>query len=166
MSQPAIVHTDTRDLRSAFGRFATGVTVVTAMSPTGPIGITVNSFASISLDPALVSFSLANDGGRTASFLDAEHYAIHVLDAAQQDTCWAFVSSIDAFAACDHQPNRHGVPVLSDTLATFECRRHITYPGGDHTIVLAEIEHYRWRDGDALGFFGGKLTAIQAANQT
>ncbi|MEM9605358.1 MAG: flavin reductase family protein [Pseudomonadota bacterium] len=154
---------NTRDLRSAFSRFATGVTLVTASSPTGPIGITVNSFASVSLEPALVSFSLANDGGRTASFLSAAHYAIHVLDAAQLDTCRAFVSSIDAFSTCESTPNVHGVPVLHDALATFECKRHATYPGGDHTIVLAEIERYRWRDGDALGFFGGQLTAFQSA---
>lgn len=166
MSYSASATTDIRDLRNAFGRFATGVTVVTATSPKGPIGITVNSFASVSLEPALVSFSLANDGGRTESFLAAPHYAIHVLDAEQLDTCHAFVSSINAFSNCDHTANAHGVPVLAGALATFECRRHAIYPGGDHTIVLAEIEHYRWRDGDALGFFGGKLTAIQAANHT
>ncbi|MEM6988013.1 MAG: flavin reductase family protein [Pseudomonadota bacterium] len=157
---------NSRDLRSAFSRFATGVTLVTASSPSGPIGITVNSFASVSLDPALVSFSLANDGGRTQSFLAAEHYAIHVLDASQLETCRAFVSSINAFATCDSTPNQHGVPVLHDALATFECRRHATYPGGDHTIVLAEIERYRWREGDALGFFGGQLTAFHRASNT
>lgn len=157
---------DTRDLRSAFARFATGVTLVTASSPTGPIGITINSFASVSLEPALVSFSLANDGGRTASFLAAEHYAIHVLNADQLDTCRAFASSIDAFATCEYTPNAEGVPVLQDALATFECARHATYPGGDHTIVLAEIERYRWRSGDALGFFGGQLTAFHSVPKT
>ncbi len=164
MTQPATQAVDTRDLRNALGRFATGVTVVTAVTPTGPIGITVNSFASVSLEPALVSFSLANDGGRTKAFLDAEHYAIHVLDAEQLDMCWAFVNAIDAFENCDHATNAHGVPVISGALATFECRRSAIYPGGDHSIVLAEIDRYHWRDGDALGFFGGKMTAIRAAN--
>ena len=97
-------------------------------------------------EPALVSFSLANDGGCTASFLEADHYAIHVLDAAQADTCWAFLLN----HAFDQSTDADGVPV--GTMHSPSSARAATYPGGDHTIVLAEIKRYTWRDGDAPGF--------------
>ena len=87
---------NTRLLRDAFGRFATGVTVVTAMSEDGPVGITANSFTSVSLDPPMVLWSPSKTSRRFPYFDKATHYAIHVLAAEQETLCWGFAK--DAFA--------------------------------------------------------------------
>lgn len=147
---------NTRLLRDAFGRFTTGVTVVTAMSEDGPVGITANSFTSVSLDPAMVLWSPSKSSRRFPYFDKAEHFAIHVLAANQDALCWGFAK--DAFALKDmaHDLNAEGVPVLGNTLARFECKQAAKFDGGDHRIILGEVLRAEMRDGDGLVFFGGK----------
>ena len=81
------------DFRAALGRFATGVTVVTCQTELGPLGITANSFASVSLDPPLVLWSPAKSSSRYPAFLEAEHFAVHVLESGQRDLCRQFTKS-------------------------------------------------------------------------
>ena len=146
-----------RQLRDAFGRFATGVTVVTAQSANGPIGITVNSFASVSLDPALVLWSPAKETRRYQPFVDASHYAIHVLADNQADICGAFAKDAFALNSIEHILNDENVPLIPGCLARFECKQVNIFDGGDHSIILGEVQRAEMREGDALAFFAGKF---------
>ena len=149
--------TNTRELRNAFGQFATGVTLVTVNSPEGVVGIVANSFSSVSLTPPMVLWCPDRNSRRYKYFETAEHYAIHVLSADQQDICWAVAK--DAYALRDKSlaENDQGVPLLEDCLARFECRRHAAYEGGDHVIMLGTVERAQLRqEGEPLTFFKGK----------
>lgn len=148
---------DTRALRDAFARFATGVTVVTADSDSGPVAITANSFTSVSLDPPLVLWCLGLDSNRYDAFSDAEHFAIHVLSAEQRDLCDLFAKDGDALAEKSHARNPQNVPVLDNCLARFDCVRRDVYRAGDHAVIVAEVMAVGHQSGQALGFFQGKL---------
>ena len=130
-----------RDFRNALGQFATGVTVVTARSPEGqPVGMTVSSFNSVSLQPPLVLWSLGNHVGSYPVFAQCSHYNIHVLGAHQKALALQFARpGIDRFAGVDWQANAHGVPLLGDCLASFECKAHSRHSAGDHLILIGEV---------------------------
>lgn len=149
---------NTRQLRDAFGRFATGVTIVTAPSEQGPIAITANSFSSVSLDPPLVLWSPDKNSRRFPFFEKAEHYAIHILAADQDALCWNVAKNFDGLKDEPLSLNAEGVPVIEGCLARFECRQTAIYEGGDHAIVLGEVLRATMRDdGDALTFFKGQM---------
>lgn len=148
---------NTRQLRAAFGRFATGVTIVTATSPDGPVGITANSFSSVSLDPPLVLWAPGKSSRRFVYFEAAEHYAVHVLGADQLELCTTFSKNAFALGAMTHVVNEFGVPLIQNCLARFECRRIACHEGGDHVIVLGEVHRAEMREGDALTFFAGNF---------
>ncbi|GLQ36339.1 flavin oxidoreductase [Amylibacter marinus] len=131
---------DPRQLRDAFAKFATGVCVITTRGATGPIGITVNSFASVSLDPALVLWSLAKSSNRFGVFAQATHCAIHILAADQMQGCMDFTKRADAFDNFKTEYNTHGVPVIQDCLASFECSAHAVHDGGDHSIFVSKVD--------------------------
>jgi len=152
--------TNTRALRDAFGRFASGITIVTAPSEDGPVGITANSFSSLSLDPPLVLWSPDAGSRRFPYFERATHFAIHVLAAEQTDLCHGFSRSAHAFDGADMTLNDHGVPLINGCLARFECEQRAIYPGGDHKIVVGEVMRAEMRDGGALAFFAGQLRAL------
>lgn len=147
---------NTRLLRDAFGRFATGITVVTANSADGPVGITANSFSSVSLEPAMVLWAPGKTSRRFPYFEKAEHYAIHVLAADQTDLCTGFAKDVFALNHIKHDRNAEGVPIIPNCLARFECKRVAGFDGGDHVIVLGEVLRAEMRDGDALAFYAGK----------
>lgn len=147
-----------RMLRDAFGRFATGITIVTAASEHGPIAITANSFASVSLDPPLVLWSPDKNSRRFTHFEKAENYVIHVLAADQDALCWRVSKDAYGLTPDDYVLNDRGVPVLSDCLARFECEQRSVFEGGDHAIVVGEVMRATYQEArDALGFFGGKI---------
>ena len=154
---------NTRLLRDAFGRFATGVTVVTATTDDGPVGITANSFSSLSLEPALVLWSPAIGSKRFDDFANARHFAIHILADDQASVCEGFVRNKRAFEGLDMTLNDHGVPLINNCLALLECQHVATHPGGDHVIVVGEVTYAQFNDGNPLGFFGGKFGVFQAA---
>jgi len=154
---------NTRLLRDAFGRFATGVTVVTATTDDGPVGITANSFSSLSLEPALVLWSPAIGSKRFDDFANARHFAIHILAGDQASVCEGFVRNKRAFDGLDMTLNDHGVPLINNCLARLECKHVATHPGGDHVIVVGEVTYAQFNDGNPLGFFGGKFGVFQAA---
>ena len=128
-----------RDLRRALGRFATGVTVITCESALGPLGITANSFASVSLDPPLVLWSPAKSSARFEAFTRARHYAIHVMAEDQVQTCLRFTRTGDDWGGLAWERGPEGVPVLADCLARFDCARHAIHDGGDHAIVVGRV---------------------------
>ena len=115
---------DARAFRDALGAYATGVTVVTVPSEDGPIGITANSFASVSLDPPLVLWSPAKSSKRFKYFKGTNHFAIHVLDGHQQQLCNSFTKDKSAFDGLDIVEGENSVPLIEGCLARFECTLH------------------------------------------
>ncbi|MBR9843574.1 MAG: flavin reductase family protein [Rhodobacteraceae bacterium] len=130
-----------RDYRNALSQFATGITVITAPTPSGGIGMTANSFASVSLDPALVLWSAAKDSLRYPIFMEATHFAIHVLREDQMDIAQAFAKDTDALSLVTPSYNAAGVPIFDTCLARFECRAEARHDAGDHTILVGAVEN-------------------------
>lgn len=145
-----------RALRDALGRYATGVTVVTARGPEGPVGITANSFSSLSLDPPLVLWCPAKRSARYAAFAAARHYAIHVLGAEQLELCRRFARSADDFDGVALGETAEGTPLIAGCLAHFECAAWGAHDGGDHAILIGRVLRAAMRPGEPLLFFGGR----------
>lgn len=152
---------DERAFRTALGAYATGVTIVTVPSDDGPIGITANSFASVSLDPPLVLWSPAKGSKRFPYFSGAPHFAIHVLDAHQQDICNRFTKDMQAFDGLDMETGVHDVPLLKGCLARFECSLEVEHDAGDHTVIIGRVNRASARTGLPLLFQGGKFVSIK-----
>lgn len=149
-----------RELRTALGQFATGVTVVTTRDRDGhPVGLTVSSFNSVSLHPPLVLWSLGMRSGTLEAFQACEHYAIHVLGADQLHLAETFSRrGIDRFAGLNMTEGLHGLPLLANTVAVFECRNHRQYPEGDHVIFVGEVQRVSCLPGaPALVYHHGQL---------
>ena len=155
MTQPR----EYRSLRDAFGQFATGVTVVTAKNKQDqPIGITANSFASVSLEPPLVSWCVDKESARYAELLEAEYYTISVLGEHQQNMSNLFASrSWDDTAFNDTQwyEGGKGVPQLEGVSARFHCRQSEFFDVGDHVIIVGSVQEYEHTDQKPLVFFQG-----------
>jgi flavin reductase (DIM6/NTAB) family NADH-FMN oxidoreductase RutF len=148
---------DPRDFRNALGMFATGVTIITASGVDGkPVGLTCNSFASVSLNPPLVLWSLVIYSPNIGVFQNASHFAVNVLGASQQSLAKKFAkSSDDKFAGVSWQPGLGNAPILADTVATFQCRSADRYYGGDHVIFLGAVEAYAYNHSEPLLFARG-----------
>ncbi|MDJ0339649.1 flavin reductase family protein [Cryobacterium sp. PH31-O1] len=148
---------DSVDLRNTLGKFATGVTVITARGADGrPVGMTANSFTSVSLDPPLLLFCLANSAGSLPDFVAAEAFAIHVLSADQHLLSRQFATpAADKFAGLNVAEDAAGVPEIEGVLARFSCRTVSRTQEGDHTIFIGQVENYKKLDGDPLLFFSG-----------
>ncbi|MGY6547499.1 MAG: flavin reductase family protein [Roseinatronobacter sp.] len=151
-----------RAFRDALGRFATGVTVITTLTPDGPLGITANSFAALSLDPPLVMWAPGRFSRRFDAFAEAAYFAIHVLAAEQQTIADHFARKGGVFEDLAQEPGLEGLPLLPGCLARFECARHAVHPGGDHAIIVGEVLRVQARAGDGLGFFGGRYNLLRA----
>jgi flavin reductase (DIM6/NTAB) family NADH-FMN oxidoreductase RutF len=150
----------TREFRASLGMFATGVTVVTARSASGErVGLTANSFNSVSLNPPLVLWSLAHTAASMSVFATGLHYAINVLGADQQDLALRFAArGIDRWAGVDFVEGENGAPLLTGAIASFECFNRSQYTEGDHVIFVGEVERCRHRAGAApLLFQGGQF---------
>ncbi|MGF0237281.1 flavin reductase [Rhodococcus sp. IEGM1300] len=149
---------DGRALRDAFGSFATGVTIVTTSGPGGvDIGLTANSFSSVSLDPPMVLWSLARSSLNMDAFRNSGHFAVHILSADQEALSSRFASKgIDRFEglALDRGPD--GVPLLPDCMARFACKLAYQYEGGDHVIFVGEIVDFSHSARKPLVFHGGR----------
>ncbi len=144
-----------RDLRDCLGRFATGVALVTCDSEIGPLGITANSFASVSLDPPLVLWSPARASRRFQAFAAARHYAIHVLGDHQLDIARAFTHHGQRFDGLRWSLSSDRVPLVDGVLARFDCRQTATHDGGDHLIIVGEVKSAQIGVGRPLIFSGG-----------
>ena len=146
-----------RDFRNALGTYATGVTVITAAGADGkPHGLTCNSFASVSLNPPLVLWSLGMFSQRLAVFQNASHFAVNVLGAPQQALAKKFANSAeDRFADVEWTAGRGGAPVLKGSVANFQCRAVDRYYGGDHVIFLGAVEAYSYDRQEPLLFAHG-----------
>jgi flavin reductase (DIM6/NTAB) family NADH-FMN oxidoreductase RutF len=150
---------DPRDFRNALGAYATGVTVITAATPDGRrAGLTCNSFASVSLNPPLVLWSLVIYSPSMSIFQDASHFAVNVLGASQQALAAQFAArSDDKFAGVSWRPGLGDAPVLANAVATFQCRSVDRYYGGDHVIFLGAVEAYAYNRAEPLLFARGSF---------
>lgn len=148
-----------RELRQAFGHYATGVTIITCQDASGsPVGMTANSFSSLSLDPPLVLWSLAKTSSNYAAFSAARHFAVHVLEAGQQELATRFATKdVDRFAGTTVAAGQGGAPLLPDFHARFECATHALQDGGDHTIIVGRVLDVQVREGAPLLFYRGKF---------
>ena len=150
-----------RDLRDALGRFVTGVTIVTTMTATGPLGMTVNSFSSVSLDPPLVLWSPARRSARFPAFEASSHFAIHVLAADQQPLA-AHFSRHGGFTGVPYTHGFGDAPLIGGCTARFECFHAVHYDGGDHLIVVGEVLRVAKAERPPLVFFRGTYGALGA----
>src|SRR3954469_13156658 len=149
-----------QEFRDALGMFATGVTIVTARTADGGvIGVTANSFNSVSLAPPLVLWSLARAAGSLAAFSTGSHYAINILAAEQKALAERFaVKGGDRWGGVDYTRGSGDAPLLVGAAATFECFNRSRYEEGDHVIFVGEVERCTWRTGAApLLFHGGRF---------
>lgn len=155
------VEFNNRAFRDALGCFATGVCVITTATPDGQlVGITANSFASVSLDPPLVLWMPATASRRHDVFAEAQHFAIHILAAGQGEIAADFVREANAFGKLDWTRNTHGVPVINGCVSRFECKTFATYPGGDHTIIVGQVEDFDSNPIAPLVFSQGKYANL------
>jgi len=151
------------DLRRAFSHFATGVTVVTMLDSAGErVGMTANSFSSLSLDPPLVLWSLAKSSTNYSAFCSAQHFAVHVLDATQSLLAKRFATKeIDRFCELETRSGHGEVPLLSLFHACFECETYARYEGGDHTIIVGRVLGTTECPGEPLLFYRGKFSVAK-----
>jgi flavin reductase (DIM6/NTAB) family NADH-FMN oxidoreductase RutF len=145
-----------RALRDALGRFATGITLITTQTEHGPAGFTANSFASVSLDPALVLWSAARNSARFPIFAAAKSYSIHILAQDQADLAARFVRRGAGFDGLPTTTSADGSPILTQALARFDCHQHSLHDGGDHLIIVGRVTHFALRDGAPLLFSQGQ----------
>ena len=136
---------DAREFRNALGCFATGVTVITTVGlKQEMVGITANSFSSVSLDPPLILFTLGRHAYSLKAFLAADHFAVNVLRQDQKELSGRFAVALgDKWAGIDYEVWESGCPVFPRALAAFECRIRNTYDGGDHVIFVGEVQRMR-----------------------
>ena len=147
-----------REFRDALGMFATGVAIVTARGQDGmPLGMTINSFNSVSLEPPLVLWSLAHRSSLLDVLTTSRYCAIHVLTAEQRALAERFATrGIDRWSGVTHAQGLHGVPVMADAVAVFECHIRSQYVEGDHTIFVGEVLRCSHRqDASPLLYHGG-----------
>jgi 4-hydroxyphenylacetate 3-hydroxylase, reductase component len=153
---------DPKAFRAALGCFPTGVAVVTACGEAADIGITVNSFTSVSLDPPLVMWCIDKRSDRFCAFTRAGRYTISVLGTKHQGVSSRLARQgehrLDDFALTG---TLSGPPALVDALAVFECESHAVHEGGDHAILVGlVVRFFRQEGGEPLVFFRGKYGAL------
>jgi flavin reductase (DIM6/NTAB) family NADH-FMN oxidoreductase RutF len=154
---------DSRTLRDALGCFGTGVTVVTTLNRDDePVGLTANSFTAVSLDPELLLVCLNKKSATLPWFKRAEAFSVNVLHIGQLDVAQRFATpDIDRFSDTNWEAWSTGVPMLSDSLANFECAKFAEYDGGDHLILLGRVIRVRFEsDLDPLLYFRGSYREL------
>jgi flavin reductase (DIM6/NTAB) family NADH-FMN oxidoreductase RutF len=146
--------------KMALGRFSTGVTVITAESDDGPVGFTANSFASVSLDPPLVLWSLGRTSARFEHFAKARHYTIHILAEESADLAMRFARNGFDFSGVAMSRGPKGVQLEEGVLARFSCVQHALHDGGDHLIIVGRVLEALYDDGRPLVTSQGKFGAF------
>ena len=153
---------DPQAFRSALGSFVTGVTIVTTRDESGrPIGLTANSFNSVSLDPPMVLWSLSLHSGSLPVFREAKSWAVHVLAADQQAMSDRFAQpGQDKFDGLEAADGPEGAPLIEGYAARFGCRARFEYEGGDHAIFLGEVVDFERRDAEQLIYHSGNYGRV------
>ncbi|MGP9790386.1 flavin reductase family protein [Roseinatronobacter sp. NSM] len=147
---------NSRAFRDALGQFATGITLVTIASESGPMGFVANSFSGLSLDPPLILWSPARSSSRFGHFAKAAHFSVHILRDDAKDWIARFGRQGAGFDGLAHVVTPEGVPVLNGALARFDCALHDTHDGGDHLIIVGHVLRCHSNAGQPLVFSQGK----------
>ena len=148
---------DSRDFRRCLGQYATGVTVVTTLSGGWPVGVTANSFSSISLDPPLISWAISRRSRSFSAFESAKHFAVNFLASDQIHLSRRFASrDHEKFAGVEWASGRDGAPLLAGAVAHLECGCEASHAGGDHLILIGRVRRYALFDAEALLFAQGR----------
>jgi len=150
------------ELRSCLGTFVTGVTVITTIDDRGNwYGLTANSFSSVSLDPPLILWSLRRQSSNYPVYIEAERFAVNILAEDQVDISRRFASSREKrFEDIQTEDGLGGVPLIANCAATIECVKRHVYPGGDHAMLLGEVERIHRSSRSPLAFKGGKYATV------
>lgn len=149
---------DTRELRNTFGMFATGVTAITALGENDHlVGITANSFSSLSLDPALILWSLVLTSPSVAAFDEGKYFNVNILSQRQEGLAMQLATrSEDKFSGVPYRLSPTGVPLLEDALATLQCQVEFTRVAGDHLLIVGRVLDFDRADaGEPLVFYRG-----------
>jgi flavin reductase (DIM6/NTAB) family NADH-FMN oxidoreductase RutF len=152
---------DAAHFRSVMGHFATGVTVVTATTPDGPVGMTANAVCSLSLDPLLLLVAFDEEARTLPAVRATGRFGVNVLAAGQEELARLFASKLpesEKFAGVPHTVH-DGIPVIEDALAWVGCRLERLIPGGDHTIGIGAVEAAESGPGEPLLWFRGSYRA-------
>lgn len=154
--------TDPADFRRLLGHFATGVTVLTTRTADGtPAGMTVNSLASVSLEPPLVSVSIDRTADVHDALIGAPRFVINILEATQEGHSRRFAQSeTDRFHGVGWHPSPEGEPIIDGALTHIECGHFAAYPGGDHTILVGRVTGGATRPGAPLLYYRGGYTGL------
>jgi 3-hydroxy-9,10-secoandrosta-1,3,5(10)-triene-9,17-dione monooxygenase reductase component len=152
-------------LRDALGHFATGVAVVTTVGDLGaPVGLTINSFNSVSMSPPLVLWSLARNAPSFEAFRNHNGFAINILAKEQRDLCMQFARTSDnKFKDVSHRPGYDNIPLIDGATAQLECRTYRRYDGGDHEIYIGEVVGISTFDRHPLVFHRGQFRHLSDA---
>lgn len=152
-----MTHLDSAVFRELCGRFATGVVVVTTMSHEGsPVGMTANSFTSVSLVPPLVSLNVDHGAAMHGHVSRARRFAVNILESRQEAVSRRFAEEHpDRFDGVGYRVSDLGLPLLEGTLAVLECERHNSFEAGDHTIVIGRVLGGQVNDGRPLLYYRG-----------
>ncbi|MBK3495566.1 flavin reductase family protein [Viridibacillus sp. YIM B01967] len=151
--------------RKALGNYPTGVTVVTTFNEDhNPLGLTVNSFASVSLDPLLILWSIDKKSKSYNEFIKTKKFAVNILASDQQDLCNLFASkNEDRFSQCDWRESIQGLPVLEDTLSILECETAEQVNAGDHTVLIGRVINIENAEKEPLLYHRRNIGAIPEA---
>ena len=153
---------DPRELRSAFGRFMTGVAIVTTRNADGtPLGFTANSFTSVSLDPPLLLVCPGKFLSSFEAFNTCTHFAVSILAEGQETISNVFAGyKGDRFAQVAHRPDLNGIPLIDGAVAQFSCRTWQSIPAGDHHLLIGEVMAFSERQARGLGYVGGQYFSL------
>ena len=154
---------DPRDICKALGMFATGVSIVTTRTGAGePIGLTCNSFSSVSLSPPLILWSLSLRSPNLPNFLQATHFAVNVLARDQMLLSQRFAQLLPRkFGGVKYVFGAHGAPLIEGAAAQFECRTEARHYSGDHVIFIGNVQQYTFVEREPLVYFRGRYVAVQ-----
>lgn len=160
--EPAGPAPDPEHFREVFGRFATGVAVITSSGPAGSGGMTANAVCSLSLEPLLVLVCFENQARTLPIVREAGWFAVNILDRHQEGAAGLFASKLPEAEKLDGVPHRieRGVPVLSGTLAWAVCELRELIAGGDHTIAVGEVHSLGLGEGEPLLWYGGRYRQL------
>lgn len=152
---------DSLTMRQTMGRFATGVAVITTSTDGEPHGMTVNSLTSVSLEPPLLLVCFTHGARSVDAVSAAGRFVVNILSTRQREVALRFARrGEDHFAGLEPEYGEHTVPVIPNALAHLECDVSRTIEAGDHVIVLGAVVDVCVRDGDPLGFYGGKFSDV------
>jgi len=157
---------DARSYRQVLGNFVSGVAIITGTSDSGPVGLAVNSFASVSLEPPLISFCPASSSSSWPRIRAAGRFCVNILSSEQEVICRRFAQSgPDKFAGLAWRAAPSGAPILDRVLAWIDCSVECEQPAGDHTVVLGRVHALGSSDGGSplafhRGGYGRFLSAV------